>query len=55
MAEKKLSKLLSEVQFTEIDDILLTGLHQFLDHFQTSNNEIGQTIFNTYFDLKPVT
>jgi uncharacterized alpha-E superfamily protein len=54
LAEKMVSKLLSEVQFTEIDDILLTGLHQFLDNFQTKNNEIGQTIFNTYFDLKPV-
>jgi len=53
-AEKKVSKLLSEVQFTEIDDILNTGLHQFLDNFQSKNNEIGQTIFNTYFDLKPV-
>jgi uncharacterized alpha-E superfamily protein len=54
LAEKKVSKLLSEVQFTEIDDILNTGLHQFLDNFQSKNNEIGQTIFNTYFDLKPV-
>lgn len=53
-AEKKLSKLLSEVEFTEIDDILDTGLHQYLDNFQTKNNEIGQTIFNTYFDLKPI-
>ena len=53
-AEKKLSKILSEVQFTEIEDILNTGLHQFLDNFQKSNNDIGQTIHNTYFDLKPV-
>ena len=29
-------------------------LHQFLDEFQTSNNDIGLTIHNTYFDLKPV-
>ena len=53
-AEKKLSKILSEVQFTEIEDILTTGLHQYLDDFQISNNDIGQTIHNTYFDLKPV-
>jgi uncharacterized alpha-E superfamily protein len=45
---------LSEIEFTEIDDILKTGLHQFLDDFQTKNNEIGQTVFNTYFDIKPV-
>jgi len=53
-AEKKISKLLSEIEFTEIDDILKTGLHQFLDDFQSKNNEIGQTVFNTYFDIKPV-
>lgn len=53
-AEKKLSKLLSDIQFTEIADILQIGLHQFLDDYQQKNNEIGAAIFDTYFDLKPV-
>jgi uncharacterized alpha-E superfamily protein len=54
LAEKKLSKLLSDIQFTEITDILQVGLHQFLDDFQVKNNEIGAAIFSTYFDLKAV-
>jgi len=54
LAEKKLSKLLSDIQFTEISDILQIGLHQFLDNYQTKNNEIGEAIFNSYFDLKAV-
>lgn len=54
ISEKKLSKLLSDIQFTEIADILKIGLHQFLDDYQVKNNEIGEAIFNTYFDLKPV-
>jgi len=53
-AEKKLSKLLSDIQFTEISDILDLGLHQFLDDYQLRNNEIGLAIYDTYFDLKPV-
>ncbi len=53
-AEWQLSKLRSEIEFTEIKDIFDTGLHQFLDEFQTANNAIGDVIFETYFDLKPV-
>jgi uncharacterized alpha-E superfamily protein len=53
-AEKTLSKLRSEVEFTEIKDIFSTGLHQYLDEFQQKNNAVGEAIFKTYFDLKPV-
>jgi uncharacterized alpha-E superfamily protein len=53
-AEKMISKLRSEIEFTEVDDIFSMGLHQYLDHFQTQNNTVGQTIFETYFDLKLV-
>ncbi|MDR6560325.1 MULTISPECIES: alpha-E domain-containing protein [unclassified Arcicella] len=53
-AEKALSKLRSEVEFTEIKDIFDTGLHQYLDEFQQKNNAVGKAIFQTYFDLKPV-
>lgn len=53
-AEKALSKLRSEVEFTEIKDIFDKGLHQYLDEFQQKNNEVGKAIYQTYFDLKPV-
>jgi uncharacterized alpha-E superfamily protein len=53
-AEKKLSKLQAELEFCEIDDIFSIGLHQYLDQFQRKNNGIGQAIFETYFDLKPL-
>ncbi|MDI9868849.1 alpha-E domain-containing protein [Flectobacillus roseus] len=53
-AEKAISRLRSEVEFTEIDDIFEKGLHQYLDEFQTKNNGVGRAIFETYFDLKPV-
>ncbi|WP_338874839.1 alpha-E domain-containing protein [Spirosoma sp. SC4-14] len=53
-AERTLSKLRAEIEFTETTDIFKTGLHQYLDSFQTRTNEIGAAIFETYFDLKPV-
>ncbi len=53
-AEKALSKLRSEVEFSEVKDIFDLGLHQYLDEFQQKNNGVGAAIFKTYFDLKPV-
>ena len=54
MAERALSKLRADIEFTETADIFKTGLHQYLDNFQTRTNEIGTAIFKTYFDLKPI-
>ena len=53
-AEKALSKLRSEIEFTDTADIFKMGLHQYLDRFQTRTNEAGRAIYETYFDLKPV-
>jgi uncharacterized alpha-E superfamily protein len=53
-AERSLSKLRTEIEFTETSDIFQSGLHQYLDNFQTRTNEIGSAIFETYFDLKPI-
>ncbi|MCK8491227.1 MULTISPECIES: alpha-E domain-containing protein [Spirosoma] len=53
-AERTLSKLRADIEFTETSDIFKAGLHQYLDSFQTRTNEIGTAIFETYFDLKPV-
>jgi uncharacterized alpha-E superfamily protein len=54
LAERTLSKLSSEIIFTDIADINQQGLHQFLDTFQQKNNEVGAAIQKTYFDLKTV-
>jgi uncharacterized alpha-E superfamily protein len=54
-AEKQMGKLRSLVEFSDINDIFQIGLHKFLDDFQVKNNKIGNAIFKTYFDLKPIT
>ncbi len=51
-AERTISKLRTDLEFTVVDDIFSQGLHGFLDNFQTRTNEVGTAIYQTYFDLK---
>ncbi len=51
-AEKEVSKLKHEIDFTETSDILQQGIHKYLDAFQSKNNNIGLEIFKTYFELE---
>ncbi len=53
-AERAMSKLRAELEFTETTDIVSRGLHKYLDQFQIKGNEVGKAIYETYFDLKPV-
>ncbi len=53
-AERLISKLRTDIEFTETPDIFRAGLHQYLDNLQTRINDIGAAIFQTYFDSKPV-
>ncbi|GAB2784180.1 alpha-E domain-containing protein [Rhabdobacter roseus] len=54
LAQKKLSKLRSEIDFTDVEDVFKSGLHQYLDQFQIKNNEVDNAIYDLYFGLKPV-
>ena len=53
-AEKQMGKLKSMLEYTEISDIFNSGLHKFLDDFQSKNNLVASAIYETYFDLKPI-
>lgn len=54
IAEKSISKLRSDIEFTNVEDIFKAGLHQYLDRFQSLNNEVDNAIYKMYFDTKPV-
>lgn len=51
-AERALSKMRSELEFTEVEDVFKMGLHEYLDRFQTKNNEVDNAIFEMYFGLE---
>ncbi len=53
IAEKRLGKLRSELAYLTVDEIIHTGLHEFLDSFQTKLNEAGDGIYQTFIAMEP--
>lgn len=53
-AEQGLGQLRSEFAYAQVDQILHSGLHEFLDAFQTKLNDVGADIYKTFFALRPV-
>ncbi|MBC8044965.1 MAG: alpha-E domain-containing protein, partial [Rhizobacter sp.] len=52
-AEKRLGRLRSKLDYTDIAEIMSQGLHEFLDDFQSELNDAGEGIFDTFFALRP--
>lgn len=50
-AEKALGRLMSDLDYTTIDDIKSVGLHQFIDGLQTRLNNVGEVVFETFFSI----
>ena len=50
-AEKTLGRLLSDLDYTQIEEIKSIGLHQFLDDLQTRLNEVGAAVHETFFAI----
>ena len=47
-AEKQSGRLVAELRFSEIDDIFVKGLHEYLDDLQAKLNNIGEALFSIY-------
>jgi uncharacterized alpha-E superfamily protein len=47
-AEKLSGRLLAEIQFSTINDILALDIHKYLDHLQERLNDIGEAVFAAY-------
>jgi uncharacterized alpha-E superfamily protein len=52
--ERTLGRLRSDLDYLTIDDIVQTGLHEFLDALQSQMNEIDSKIYDTFFALEAV-
>ncbi|VEP14589.1 conserved hypothetical protein [Hyella patelloides LEGE 07179] len=50
-AEKALGKLCSQLGYLTIDEIIQSGLHEFLDGMQSSINEVGNEIYQTFIAI----
>lgn len=53
--ERLLGRLKADLEYTDIDEVIQSGLHEFLDDLQTRLNQIGGVIGTTFFNIKPVT
>jgi len=53
-AERRLGQLAAELDYTAAQELVDSGLHEYLDNMQSRLNEIGNTIFDTFFALRPV-
>jgi uncharacterized alpha-E superfamily protein len=54
LAEQRFGQLRAELAYTDIEQIIGRGLHEFLDSFQTKLNLADQCIFDTFFALRPI-
>ena len=52
-AAKKMGMLRSEIEFADINDIFMKGLHEHLDETQKKINQISDTIYTNFFTINP--
>jgi uncharacterized alpha-E superfamily protein len=50
-AEQALGRLVAELDYTDVDQVIVGGLHEFLDDFQARLNVVGDEITRTFFDI----
>ncbi len=50
-AERKLGKLRSQLDYANIDEIINSGLHEYLDNFQLQLYEVGTSVNDTFFNI----
>ena len=48
-AERRLGRLCASLDYASIDDIISSGLHEYIDGFQVQLNEIGKAISDHFF------
>lgn len=52
--ERSLGKLRSDLDYLTIEDIVQSGLHEFLDDLQQCMNDVDRKIYETFFALESV-
>ena len=53
-AERRLGQVATELDYTTMEEVFGLGLHEYLDGLQVKLNSVGDCIFETFFELKPV-
>ena len=53
-AEKLLGRLKADLDYSDIEEIIGLGMHEYLDNLQTKLNAIDSSIGTAFFNIKPV-
>jgi uncharacterized alpha-E superfamily protein len=53
--EKKLGRLEADLTYTDIDEVIDKGMHEYLDGLQTRLNNVDRAIGAAFFNIKPST
>ncbi|MGD9633988.1 MAG: alpha-E domain-containing protein [Pirellulales bacterium] len=53
-AEQKLGQLRAELAYTQAEEIIASGLHEFIDDFQRRLNTGGEAIYESFFAKRPL-
>jgi uncharacterized alpha-E superfamily protein len=51
-AEKLLGRLKADLEYTDIDEVVNQGMHEYLDNLQTRLNQVDAAIGTTFFNIK---
>jgi uncharacterized alpha-E superfamily protein len=53
-AERSLGRLRSDLDYTDMDEVMRAGMHEWMDLFQVKLNDMGGAIHATFFALREV-
>ena len=53
-AEKRLGRLKADLDYSDIQDVMHQGMHEYLDRLQTRFNQVDEAMGVTFFNLKPM-
>ena len=52
-AEQRLGQLRAELAYTQAEEVISGGLHEFIDDFQKRLNSVGEGIYESFFARRP--
>ena len=54
LAEQRLGQLRAELAYTQAEEVIAGGLHEFIDDFQRRLNFVGDAVFESFFAKRPL-
>ena len=52
--ERELGRLVAELSYADIKEVLKRGLHEQIDDLQTRMNKVGEAVHGTFFAMRPI-